>query len=248
VENSNTNTLEPDDFEKNSTWPVEEVNFPDLSVISFDSENMPPLSVEPQTSLPEVVVKQEFTQDNLKKRTPTRKHAIRSNKKPKLEDYLLIKEEKKAIPHIKGEVVDDKYKKRLVANKRSAQASRERKKQLKVELEQVVDKYVEENGTLATQITELQTENKVLKAEFVQLQRLITESAVLSKLMARANMTFLPPTNVDPNVQPTSTQQAAAMWYLMIVLYSFNQYFTPAPSSYPTNFAFSTAPSVFSVA
>ena len=72
---------------------------------------------------------------------------------------------------------------RLQANKKSAQASRERKKALKVELEAKLQILTRENASLHTQTTQLETENKVLKNEFIQLQNLINDSTVMSKLL-----------------------------------------------------------------
>jgi hypothetical protein len=166
----------------------------------------------------------------------------------------------------------------LEANKKSAQASRERKKMLKCTLEEQLGQLSLENSDLATQITELETENKVLKNEFIHLQQLISESPILSKLVARANMSFLPSLNLpsqptssnatpvvssptasttnnivvpttpspssvatqntntdsslscksvdDSSCSTNSTTQAAASMYLMIVLYTFSQYFS----------------------
>lgn len=165
---------------------------------------------------------------------------------------------------------DDKYKKRLAANKKSAQASRERKKVLKDELELKVEELEAENSELATAITEMETENKVLKREFISLQKLINESVVLSKLMAQVN--FQPPVDTTVTTQTPSSplqsvpstpqtsapntplasqaqlnrlnlagplpfpplptganSEAARAAYLMIVLYSFSQYFANTP-------------------
>jgi len=155
-----------------------------------------------------------------------------SNKKPKI-----VKQEAPLVPKR-----EDKYQKRLIANKKSAQASRERKKALKIELEKKVLELSGENSSLATSITELQTENKVLKGEFVHLQKVINDSAILSKIMARANMDTLPAPSFVPfdeddchsirKLLPVSTPlNTAACMYLMIVLYSFSQHFTNTRAS-----------------
>jgi len=127
---------------------------------------------------------------------------------------------------------DDKYRKRLEANKRSAQLSRERKKSLKLELEQKLDSLSQENESLGTQIIQMETENKVLKGEFIQLQKLISESPVLTKMMDRATSMALPmPQDAPPASSETKTLfspgtfDPAAFMYLMIVLQSFNQHF-----------------------
>jgi len=107
----------------------------------------------------------------------------------------------------------------LEANKKSAQASRERKKALRVELEIKYDQLKQENAQLGTQITELETENKVLKGEFVHLQNLITHSAHLSKIMDKANLANAPLLTLPKNVSETT----AALFYLMVVLKTFGQ-------------------------
>jgi len=83
----------------------------------------------------------------------------------------------------KKEETDEKYKKRLISNKRSAQASRERKKLLKNELEAKLAELRKGQLALLESISELETENKVLKREFMNLQQLISDSALLSKLL-----------------------------------------------------------------
>ena len=143
-------------------------------------------------------------------------------------------------------VQDDKYQRRLQANKKSAQASRyllfstlvmlfrERKKALKVELEQKVEILTKENAFLRTQMIQLETENRVLKNEFVQLQNTISESAIMSRAMAK-QLSLLPTESVDGTVDK-NTAQAAATLYLMMVLHSFGQYFKAPQSPAPLNF------------
>jgi len=136
----------------------------------------------------------------------------------------------------------EKDKKRRQANKKSAQQSRERKKALKGFLEEKLSKLSAENTTLSKDITELEAENKVLKREFVSLHRLITDSNVLSKLAARANLNIsltnaarleaiqnnipTPAPLINPNTSPTSQ-----LVYLMMVLYSFRPFFPPVPEA-----------------
>lgn len=76
---------------------------------------------------------------------------------------------------------DEKHSRRLESNKRSAQASRERKKQLKMELEAQVTRLQTENKELQTTINELETENKILKSEFTHLQGLVSNSPLFTK-------------------------------------------------------------------
>jgi len=135
--------------------------------------------------------------------------------------------------------VDEKYLKRLEANKLSAQASRERKKQLKFTLEEQMGQLEAENKQLGTEITQLETENKVLKGEFVQLQNLIAQSPILSKLMAQQISMSLPSVeemelrkekkikelsnSAQPLFTPSATTDPAAFMYLLIVLQTFSQ-------------------------
>jgi len=247
-ENNNaTNATETENLNPPSNsieWNPSELNFPDLSLLDLQSDYLTTSTTQPDILLPlNVTVKQEFPEahKDARKRTQSRNTDTTNVKRPRLNTQVIVKDEKK---FVKG--VDDKYKKRLQANKKSAQASRERKKQLKTELEIQVNYLVEENSSLGTQITELETENKVLKNEFLQLQRLISDSAILSKLMARANMSLMPPVPETP-VKPSSTAQIAAWWYLMIVLYSFNHYWKTS-DNFSTDFPFTVTPNVASVA
>jgi len=171
--------------------------------------------------------------------TPTRAPPKREARKPT---------RKAAAPRktrsVKQEV-DQKYQRRLEANKLSAQASRERKKQLKNILEDQMTQLEEENTSLSNEITQLETENKVLKGEFVQLQSLIAQSPVLSKLMAQQISMNLPTieemenmkierqleTQTVPLFTPSASTDPAAFMYLMIVLQTFSQYFANTATS-----------------
>lgn len=141
---------------------------------------------------------------------------------------------------------DEKYSKRLQANKKSAQASRERKKALKVELEAKLESLTQENSLLQTQMIQLETENRVLKNEFALLQNVINESSIISKLMStqvaatipakeKSKIAELPASPVKPlmNGSPATPMnvQAAAALYLMVVLHSFGQHQLNSPNS-----------------
>jgi len=136
-----------------------------------------------------------------------------------------------------GIVKPEKHKKRLEANKKSAQASRERKKVLKSELELKVQQLSEENRSLGKEIIELETENKVLKSEFIQLQRIISQAPAIS--LGKTSEEIRSPSNgkithskttqgevksMESNCPPVFS--AAAFMYLVIVLQSFSQHFT----------------------
>jgi len=161
----------------------------DLTGLGFLHEEVNFNQVQPEYSV--VPVKQEENAEKIKRVAATPKRT-RASKKPKIE----VKEEPNVVyvdyPSSSRKGEDPKYSKRLIANKKSAQASRERKKVLKVELEQKLKELATENSSLGTQITQLETENKVLKSEFVHLQRMISESPILSKMLARSNMEGLP--------------------------------------------------------
>jgi len=137
----------------------------------------------------------------------------RANKKQR------ITTDNKTIPKI----VNERHQKRLVANKRSAQASRERKKQLKALLEERVIGLTKENSHLTISIAQLETENKVLKNEFIQLQNLIDESTSMSKFAARSQFN---PNSIKSTVP--SSPLAVAL-YIMVVLNSFGNYFSTIP-------------------
>jgi len=177
---------------------------------------------------------QPMTRAPIKRETkrPSRRTTNTQSKKPK---------------QSKHEVVDDKHLKRLEANKLSAQASRERKKQLKNTLEEQMADLAQENMKLATEITQLETENKVLKSEFIQLQNLIAQSPILSKFLDQQISMSLPALEHKRIQQkteyaeqanlfaPSASTDPAAFMYLLIVLQTFSQYFnkTNAPVQMP---------------
>jgi len=135
---------------------------------------------------------------------------------------------------------DDKYHRRLQANKKSAQASRERKKALKAELEIKLESLTKENAQMRDRIIQMDTENKVLKNEFVELQNLIGNSKIMSNSLSATPL----PIQLD-SAETVKPNQAAAALYLMIVLHSFgNMFGGKAPFTLPGSF---TAPAPLSV-
>jgi len=157
---------------------------------------------------------------------------------------------KRVKPNNTGEE-DEKYLRRLEANKLSAQASRERKKQLKSILEIKVNDLSEENKILSKEMTQLETENKVLKAEFIQLQNLIFQSPILGKLMAQQLSMNLPSveemekkklkqSNQIPLFTPSASTDPASFMYLLVVLQTFSHYFNNSATNItnPTKFSF----------
>eukprot|EP01119_Soliformovum_irregulare_P005343 TRINITY_DN17112_c0_g1_i1.p1 TRINITY_DN17112_c0_g1~~TRINITY_DN17112_c0_g1_i1.p1 ORF type:complete len:263 (-),score=80.32 TRINITY_DN17112_c0_g1_i1:153-941(-) len=206
-----------------------------LSGLPFDFDNMaydiPPQNTGPASPVSEpspALIKEEPVDDSTKSKK-TRK----STKKARTTKTVAPKES-----------VDDKYKNRLEANKKSAQQSRERKKNLKTDLEGTLAVLSSENTQLNREIIEMETENRVLKGEFIQLQNMISESAVLSKMMDRITSMNIPypsdPIKPPKEIVNTSSPDLfsgsvdpTALMYMMVVLQSFNQHFTtsiPVPS------------------
>jgi hypothetical protein len=96
-----------------------------------------------------------------------------------------------------------------------------------------------EKTQMATTITKLETENQVLKDEFLQLQKLICDSDILSKLFVQANWSILQNSlvaqqqdntriiNAANQCSPPPAVPAVAM-YMMVAL--FRQYFNNRPN------------------
>jgi len=228
---TNSNSNEQNETSSQISSVVEGPEFPDLASIDLSEFFLQPVKAEPIDS-PKLSIFSHSDLQDIKRKMPLKENKL--IKKQKLE----VKQEFKIEP-LKFSKKEDKYQKRLQANKRSAQASRERKKALKVELEQKVDELTEENANLGTQITELETENKVLKNEFIHLQRLIGDSSILSKLMAKAStpnstpilnpnllqLSTIPSQETDISKQQPQNYNGAAFTYLMVILYTFGQHF-----------------------
>jgi len=214
------------------TLEFESPEYEALSVLPLENwtENLVFIKPEPESiEMNEVLPQEPITRAPVKRETkkPSRRNVSKKSKR----SSKVVKEE-----------VDDKYLKRLEANKLSAQASRERKKQLKTLLEDQMTTLSEENKKLGTEITQLETENKVLKSEFVQLQTLIYESPILSKMMAQQFSMSLPSieemeqkkmnklqeradATTPPLFTPSLNSDPAALMYLMVMLRTFGQYF-----------------------
>jgi len=169
-----------------------------------------PVTIEPVFSQPQVLLIPKAEPGTEPKLISSSKPLpSKINKKVKLEENKVPKE-------------GEKYIKRLVANKRSAQASRERKKQMRDELEGKVISLTKENADLQIAITAMQTENKVLKEEFIQLQNIINDSAAsITKLSPKMQYDA----SDDLKKPKLASSPFAAAIYLMIFLNSFGQYF-----------------------
>jgi hypothetical protein len=185
---------------------------PDIALSNFSTEvvaSLPPQEL-PQIQPSSVIVKKEMeSKAPISKSTP-------QAKKQKVE-----KVEKKD---------NERYHKRLVANKKSAQASRERKKVLRTELEEKVDNLTRENANLLLSITAVETENRVLKNEFVQLQNLINDSTSMTKFAAMQQYNNPLQYDTSPVLKGIVSSPMAAALYMMVVLNSFSHYFNKQAS------------------
>jgi len=116
-----------------------------------------------------------------------------------------------------------KRQRRLIKNRESAQASRQRKKSRVDELERRVKDLTHENSLLKENITALTTENTQLKSEVGFLQAVVNKSGI-------TNVFSLSPTNYNSNlvgkqqngIPPTTTGRLV----LMVVLFSFGLFFS----------------------
>lgn len=122
---------------------------------------------------------------------------------------------------------DDKYQRRLLANKKSAQASRERKKALRSNLEDRVNSLADDNASLAEEMEKLESENKDLKREFDQLQQALSvkvteSSSMLSELME------------EKPAEDAAASNPSSM-YLLLLLYSMTQCLKTTPGSQMNN-------------
>jgi len=217
------------DFSPNGTFEgLDQVEFPDLSSMDLSEFMLVPVKQEPismkniaPNSIRNGNVKIELQEG--KRKSVARDVKLKKKAKIIKQEFITV------VPRL-----PKKDNKRLQANKKSAQASRERKKALKNVLEQKVDELNQENSHLSTTITELETENKVLKNEFIHLHQLIGDSSVLSKLMDKtlsSQMASTSGNNASLNSNTNST--TSAFLYMMIVLYSFNQHFRNVVANVP---------------
>jgi len=221
------------EFDNPSSSPFEATNYEPLPIVS--PENWPTddlIYIKPD---PEAMQTEEVEFPLTKAPTKEKKKSGRRGTKRKTTLVKAAKQEEEE------EEVDDKYLKRLEANKISAQASRERKKQLKNYLEEQMNTLSQENSKLGTEITQLETENKVLRSEFIQLQNLIAQSPILSKVKAQQYSISLPTmeqleqkkldriqSKIDspslPLFAPSTSTDPSALMYLMVLMQTFNQY------------------------
>eukprot|EP01117_Protostelium_nocturnum_P016193 TRINITY_DN635_c0_g1_i1.p1 TRINITY_DN635_c0_g1~~TRINITY_DN635_c0_g1_i1.p1 ORF type:complete len:367 (+),score=169.62 TRINITY_DN635_c0_g1_i1:259-1359(+) len=170
-------------------------------------------------------------------RKPGKKQQVKKVKTEiKEEEYLPTKEtttKNRTKSSSSNKKTDEKYMKRLIANKKSAQASRERKKALRIKLEENLSLMSTENIQLSDEIKKLEEENQELKNQFANLRNLIRESSILNSKTDPSESTKveLPkeipaePSELLKLSEGTTPASNAASLYLMVLLYSFSQHF-----------------------
>jgi len=123
-----------------------------------------------------------------------------------------------------------KRQRRLIKNRESAQASRQRKKSRVDELERKVNDLANENSVLKENVSALSTENAQLKSEVGFLQAVVNKSGI-------TNMFSLSPTNYTSNFGGKQQNGIPPGLVLMVVLFSFGLFFgsTVGPKSGFTN-------------
>jgi len=115
-----------------------------------------------------------------------------------------------------------KRQRRLIKNRESAQASRQRKKNYMETLEQQVANLNGENNRLREHITALSTENKSLKDEVIYLHDMIKKTPGLSTLFT-AGANYM--ASFSKGQQNLSANVKSAGLCLMILLFSFGLFF-----------------------
>jgi len=124
-----------------------------------------------------------------------------------------------------------KRQRRLIKNRESAQASRQRKKSYIDELEAEISKLKQENSFLTSQVNNLSTENRTLREELLKIQTLVkkTGTTIINSLVPKAAPTTNKPAEyatLGSSISPRGpTQKAKAGVCLLILLFSFGLFF-----------------------
>jgi len=126
-----------------------------------------------------------------------------------------------------------KRQKRLIKNRESAQASRQRKKSYIDELEAEITKLKQENGFLNSQVGNLSVENRTLREELNKIQTLVkkTGASIINTMLPRSVSGQTPSKPMEHPVVGSSisprgpTQKAKAGVCLLILLFSFGLFF-----------------------
>jgi hypothetical protein len=169
-------------------------DFSQQDLFNFENEllniEVKPEIAEVIETLPQQVISTEDVEDTnrQKRKVETSPLFPRNIKKAKQEPIVEAKQETTTTTKPKSE----RYVRRLEINKKAAQASRERKRQLKAELEKHFEHLRQENKELQSNLHELETENRILKNEFAHLQSIVTNTSLLTRLLQAADPKFYP--------------------------------------------------------
>jgi len=217
-------------------------NEENLFNLSLDNSPSNPLDFDPQLLTGNVDALEDqnlpFSEINplaIFPQSPTEQNDLPQKRRPFTENDSLhkktrmIKKEPKQEPSTITPPSDEKHIKRLIANKKSAQASRQRKKVLKADLEEKFEQYTTEHEKLKEEVISLETENRLLKTEFLHVQKMITDSPFLTKFLM-AQLMNLVHENPQALKIPSSTVannpgQMASMVCLLMILHSFGPFF-----------------------
>jgi len=154
-----------------------------------------------------------------------------------LENY--VGEITKSRPLTFAEEKELKRLRRLIKNRESAQASRQRKKCYIDELEAEVSKLKQENNILTSQVNNLYTENRSLKEELQKLHTLVkkTGTGLISSLLPKSVFVQNQSKSTEHAVGVSSistrgpSQKAKAGACLLILLFSFGLFFNTGKNS-----------------
>jgi hypothetical protein len=142
------------------------------------------------------------------------------------EDFdMFVEEITRVRPLTYAEEKELKRQKRLIKNRESAQASRQRKKSYIDELEAEIKKLKQENTLLSSQVHGLSSENKGLREELQKIQTLLkkTGTTIINTLTPKTLPVQTPSLG---SVSPRGpTQKAKAGVCLLILLFSFGLFF-----------------------
>lgn len=209
-------------------------SLPDQELLSGETESfmLPPL----QEAFPVMASPSEMTNTDqeippvallpIKKEQPeAHTSSVQSKKVVKVKESPLkkLKTEGKAVKLLQIKKPENQRE----ANKLSAQASRQRKKDLKDTLEKQVQDLTESNQQIEQEIIELRTENRVLRDEFIQLKETVSQSMMLNKTTTRGVHRAITAgegqgDDMESVAASSITQQAMAFMYLMMMAQTTN--------------------------
>eukprot|EP01089_Gocevia_fonbrunei_P022311 TRINITY_DN8988_c0_g1_i1.p1 TRINITY_DN8988_c0_g1~~TRINITY_DN8988_c0_g1_i1.p1 ORF type:complete len:361 (-),score=64.78 TRINITY_DN8988_c0_g1_i1:215-1297(-) len=196
------------------------------------------------------------TAPTTKKRTApaTKKPSKRPRKKQKVEsdfigslegmtsDELILYRKSHSLTS--GQERELKNHTRKIKNRESAILSRQRRKAYQDELEDKMKQLEVDNKDLEKQLLKLEAQNEVLKSEFLEFQKMISNSTGLSNLFNNGMNPTLQyaenpalqngepatapaPASPEEGSNKKTKEDSLALVYLMIVLHSFASHFNP---------------------